>query len=111
MPFRHQQQAVRLVRTVEMHQWKEKEKSETTTKAGGSEETITTYSYAKGWDSEAIISGSFKKPDGQEPTDGNHGKQAADPGGQAWRLHAGPAGAGPDSGGERDWRSVRRARG
>ena len=57
-------QAVRLIRTVEMYQWKEESKSDTTTKAGGSEETVTTYSYAKGWNSEAIDSGSFKQPDG-----------------------------------------------
>lgn len=55
---------VRLVRTVEMYQWKESSKSETTTKVGGGQETVTTYSYAKEWSEAAIDSSSFKTPDG-----------------------------------------------
>ena len=55
---------VRLVRTVEMYQWKEDKKTETTTKLGGGEETVTTYSYSRGWDDEPNDSGSFKQPDG-----------------------------------------------
>lgn len=42
-------EGVRLVRKVEMYQWKEEALSETVTKAGGGEETTTTYSYSKAW--------------------------------------------------------------
>jgi hypothetical protein len=55
---------VRLVRTVEMYQWKESSKSETTTKVGGGQETVTTYSYSKEWSESAIESSSFKVPEG-----------------------------------------------
>lgn len=55
--------AVRLIRTVEMYQWKETSRSETKTKLGG-EETVTTYEYAKEWSSEPIESAKFKVPDG-----------------------------------------------
>ncbi len=58
------QESVRLVRTAEMYQWKESSKSETKTKIGGGEETVTTYSYSKEWDDDAIDSSSFKQPSG-----------------------------------------------
>lgn len=56
--------AVRLIRKVEMYQWKETQHSETKTKLGGGEETVTTYEYSKDWSSEAIDSARFKVPDG-----------------------------------------------
>ena len=56
--------AVRLVRTVEMYQWKEEAQSETRTKLGGSEERTTTYKYARGWSDKAIDSTRFKEPRG-----------------------------------------------
>lgn len=59
-------QGVRLVRDVEMYQWKEESKSETTKKLGGGEETTTTYSYSKQWDDSAIDSSSFQQPGGHE---------------------------------------------
>jgi hypothetical protein len=59
-------QGVRLVRNVEMYQWKEESKSETTKKLGGGEETVTTYTYSKAWDDSQIDSGSFKQPGGHE---------------------------------------------
>lgn len=55
---------VRLVRNVEMYQWKEASKSETKKNLGGSEETVTTYTYSKAWDDRPIDSGSFKDPNG-----------------------------------------------
>ncbi len=55
---------VRLVRTVEMYQWKQTSKSETTNKVGGGQETVTTYSYAKEWSESAINSSDFKVPEG-----------------------------------------------
>lgn len=57
---------VRLVRTVEMFQWVEHSKSETTTKVGGGEETVTTYSYAKEWQGRPVSSAEFKQPQGHE---------------------------------------------
>lgn len=57
---------VRLVREVEMYQWVEKSKSETTTKLGGGEETVTTYSYAKEWQDRQIDSSEFKQASAHE---------------------------------------------
>ncbi|PWK71623.1 TMEM43 family protein [Aminobacter sp. AP02] len=55
-------EGVRLLRNVEMYQWVENSKSETTTKLGGGEETVTTYSYAKEWQDRPISSSEFKQP-------------------------------------------------
>jgi hypothetical protein len=57
-------EGLRLVRTAEMYQWQEIKKSETRKTVGGSEETVTTYSYEKGWSSSPINSQQFKVPDG-----------------------------------------------
>ncbi|GAA5493894.1 hypothetical protein Rhal01_00046 [Rubritalea halochordaticola] len=54
-------QALVLKRTVEMYQWQEDGKTETKKKLGGSEETITTYSYNKVWHEGRIDSSSFHK--------------------------------------------------
>ncbi|MGX5826817.1 TMEM43 family protein [Mesorhizobium sp. 43Arga] len=59
-------QGLRLSRSVEMYQWKEESKSETTKKLGGGEETETTYSYSKVWDDSQIDSSDFKKLDGHQ---------------------------------------------
>ncbi|TPK80073.1 hypothetical protein FJ548_23460 [Mesorhizobium sp. B2-4-17] len=59
-------QGLRLSRTVQMYQWKEQSKSETTKKLGGGEETQTTYSYSRVWDHSQIDSSDFKKPDGHQ---------------------------------------------
>lgn len=55
-----------LERTVEMYQWRQTSKSETTTRLGGSEETITTYSYDKVWSETPIDSSDFKQPQGHQ---------------------------------------------
>ncbi|MDP3406480.1 MAG: TMEM43 family protein [Brevundimonas sp.] len=57
---------VKLARTVEMYQWQEESKSETRTKLGGGEETITTYTYSKVWSSDAIDSSNFQTVAGHE---------------------------------------------
>lgn len=57
---------VRLVRNVEMYQWKQNSRSETTTKVGGGEETVTTYSYVKEWSDSPENSADFKVPAGHE---------------------------------------------
>lgn len=58
--------AIKLERRVEMYQWKEEKHSETRTKVGGEEETVTTYTYDKAWSPDVINSGSFKKRAGHE---------------------------------------------
>jgi hypothetical protein len=59
-------QGLRLSRKAEMYQWKESSRSETKTNLGGSEETVTTYSYSKAWDDSEIDSSDFEKPDGHQ---------------------------------------------
>lgn len=54
--------AVRLIRDVAMYQWKEESKSETRKNAGGSEETVTTYTYRREWSGKPIDSTRFKQP-------------------------------------------------
>lgn len=58
--------ALKLRRTVEMYQWKQKSSSETKKKLGGGTETVTEYSYSKGWSDGLINSDNFKKPDGHQ---------------------------------------------
>ncbi|MEQ1949988.1 TMEM43 family protein [Mesorhizobium sp. CN2-181] len=55
---------LRLERSAEMYQWKQDSKSETKTKLGGGEETVTTYTYAKDWSDRPIDSSGFKQPSG-----------------------------------------------
>jgi hypothetical protein len=54
--------AVRLIRKVEMYQWKEESRSETRTKIGGGQETVTTYSYVRIWSDHYNESSRFKQP-------------------------------------------------
>lgn len=56
--------AVKLRRDVEMYQWTENKKSETKKNLGGSEDTVTTYTYEKKWSPTLIDSDKFHKPDG-----------------------------------------------
>ena len=58
--------AIRLRRDVEMYQWKETEKSETRKKLGGGEETVTTYTYTKGWSGMLNDTANFHEPAGHE---------------------------------------------
>ena len=61
--------AVGLSRDVEMYQWVEKSESKTEKKLGGSEETVTTYTYSKEWKNGRVKSEDFKQPDGHENPD------------------------------------------
>ena len=56
-------QALRLVRQVEVYQWKENKSEETHKKLGGGEEHVTTYKYEKTWSDKPIDSGAFKHPE------------------------------------------------
>jgi len=55
---------VRLVRHVEVFQWKEETHSETRTKFGGGEERTTTYKYVRTWSDKPIDSDRFREPRG-----------------------------------------------
>lgn len=67
---------VRLDRKVEMYQWQEESKSESRTKLGGGEETVTTYTYTRVWAAGAIDSSQFNTPQGHEnPTPGFEGAE------------------------------------
>lgn len=56
--------AVKLVRKVEMYQWKEESRSEKRTKLGGGEETVTTYHYSRVWSDRFNDSSRFKQSGG-----------------------------------------------
>ena len=56
--------ALRLVRAVEMYQWKEESRTETRKNFGGSEERVTTYEYHRVWSDDRIDSSRFKRPEG-----------------------------------------------
>lgn len=58
--------STRLQRTVEMYQWKEERRTETRTKVGGGEETVTTYSYVRDWSSSEQNSGNFRQQAGHQ---------------------------------------------
>jgi hypothetical protein len=55
---------LRLVRTVEMYQWKEESRTETRKTLGGGEDTVTTYSYHRTWSGNRIDSSHFRRPEG-----------------------------------------------
>ncbi|MBB6467300.1 hypothetical protein HNQ96_003179 [Aminobacter lissarensis] len=84
--FAIEAKGVRLVRTVEMFQWVENSKSETNTKLGGGEETVTTYSYAKEWQDRPIDSTEFKQP-------ANHQNPSMALGSRTFQIHEGKLGA------------------
>lgn len=56
---------LRLERKVEMYQWLQSSKTETSTATGGSETQVTTYSYAPGWSGSWQDSSRFKEPQGR----------------------------------------------
>jgi hypothetical protein len=62
-------EGIRLLRTVEMYQWKELKSSTTEQDVCGGTETRTTYTYAQEWSEGLIDSNGFKKVEGhQNPT-------------------------------------------
>lgn len=58
--------AARLVRHVEMYQWKEERHTETKKNLGGSEERITTYTYRHVWEDKRIDSSHFNRQGGHQ---------------------------------------------
>lgn len=59
-------EGLRLTRVVEMFQWQETSRSETTKNLGGSETTTTVYDYAKVWAEGTIDSTAFKERTGHD---------------------------------------------
>ncbi|MGD0561974.1 MAG: TMEM43 family protein [Roseiarcus sp.] len=55
---------LKLVRAVEMYQWRQDEHSETRNKLGGGQETVTTYAYSREWKSSRNDSSAFRQPGG-----------------------------------------------
>jgi hypothetical protein len=53
--------AIRIIRKVQMYQWKEESTSKTEKKLGGGTETVTEYRYVKDWSESIINSNSFKR--------------------------------------------------
>jgi hypothetical protein len=62
--FKVSANALRLRRQVEMYQWVEDKQTEKRKKLGGSEETITRYTYQTAWRPRLVSSSSFQKPEG-----------------------------------------------
>ena len=59
-------QALRLMRDVEMYQWRETSRSETRTRMGGGQETVTTYEYERVWSTSHEDSSNFHNPNGHQ---------------------------------------------
>lgn len=66
--------ALQLLRIAEMYQWEEDKHQETHKSIGGSEETVTTYSYKKVWSDHAIDSQTFRHPDGHANPQKQYGR-------------------------------------
>ncbi len=56
--------ALHLVRVADMYQWQEEKHQETRKSIGGSEQTVTTYTYKRIWSDRAIDSQNFRHPEG-----------------------------------------------
>ena len=80
---------VRLSRNVEMFQWVEKEEKTERTKLGGGTETVTTYSYAKEWRSEAVDSSGFRERGHDNPPMPVEAREIKAPSGQLGAFTAG----------------------
>lgn len=61
--FNISESAIRLRRSIQVYEWKEKKESKTRDKVGGGKETTTTYTYEKAWSSELTKSSKFKSPE------------------------------------------------
>ena len=67
--FKVHAQAIKLIREVQMYQWRQHKESKTREKLGGGTETITTYTYDKDWESDLIQSRHFKQAEGHQNPD------------------------------------------
>lgn len=60
------EKGLKLVRDVEMYQWTEKSKSSSKKKVGGKKQTVTEYTYERGWSSSVVNSDKFKDPEAKK---------------------------------------------
>lgn len=67
---------LRLLRRVEMYQWREERQTETRTQMGGASETVTTYRYTRGWAEGRNDSSRFRQPAGHENPEPRHADRA-----------------------------------
>jgi hypothetical protein len=66
--------ALHLVRAAEMYQWEEDKHQETHKSIGGSEQTVTTYTYKKVWSDRTIDSQTFRHSDGHSNPQKQYGR-------------------------------------
>ncbi len=64
--FKVSAKALKLIRNVEMYQWRETAHTETKKKLGGGKKKVTTYTYSKVWSNRDINSSHFKQVDGHQ---------------------------------------------
>lgn len=94
--------AVKLVRKVEMYQWKEESKQEKKTNVGGSQDTVTTYTYVREWSDRRNDSSRFKQPGGhQNPEMRYSGRSFVAPSATMGAFQLNPEILGQVSGGDR----------
>lgn len=62
--FQVKASGLKLLRKVEMYQWREDKHSQTRDKLGGGQETVTTYSYSRVWKDRRNDSSAFRHPEG-----------------------------------------------
>ena len=67
---------LRLIRHVEMFQWKEEQHSETRTRLGGGTETVNTYRYNRVWEAGRIDSSRFRQQEGHINPSARYSDQA-----------------------------------
>ena len=60
--FQVKTSGLKLLRAVEMYQWRQDEHTETRNKLGGGQETVTTYTYSRVWSDSRNDSGAFRQP-------------------------------------------------
>lgn len=69
-----QARAARLVRTVEMYQWKEESHTETHKRVGGGEDRTTTYTYSRIWSDSRNNSDRFRNQNGHQNPQMRYGR-------------------------------------
>ncbi len=62
--FQVKTSGLKLVRAVEMYQWRQDKHTETRNKLGGGQETVTTYAYSRVWSDSRNDSSAFRQPSG-----------------------------------------------
>ena len=70
-----QARGARLVRSVEMYQWKEESRTETHKRVGGGEDRTTTYSYERVWSDRKIDSSRFHQQSGHSNPEMRYSRQ------------------------------------